>query len=210
MSASPQDDWPTDYYVGPPKHLHAAGVLSTAFNSFEDRLFSLYRHHLDLLKVPYAHSEFVYLHLPEHERLNAIKSIFSECDKDPKVVAVVDNLVEYFQWCSDTRDKLAHAEFYPMSFARKNPAAWHLTKRMSRRNPKQGYMKLELPFVRDAADKVAYGTKHSARLQIYLRLRDIPHSELPRGYLDYANEPLPEILPIPDSITLSTTPEGDP
>lgn len=44
---APQKSWPFDYYVGPPEHLHAFGVLLTPFNSFEDGIFSLYRHHLD-------------------------------------------------------------------------------------------------------------------------------------------------------------------
>jgi hypothetical protein len=207
--SDPPASWPQDYYVGPPDHLHALGVLSTAFNSFEDRLFPLYRHHLDLLKVPNGLSEFLYLSLPEHQKLNAITKVFAECEKDQNVIAVVANLIKYFQWCSDVRDKLAHAEFYPMSFAGKNPSHWHLTKRISKKDTKQGYMQIALPVIRDMADKVAYGTKHYAKVQIFLRARDFPLSELPRAYREYANEPLPEILPIPNSLKLSPSPEGD-
>jgi hypothetical protein len=206
MSESPPNDWPTEYYVGPPQHIHAFGALSTAFDSFEDRLFSLYEHHYRILKIPYELSEFTFLNLIDHQRLNAIKKTFALLEKDPKVIELVDNLIKYFQWCSDVRDKLAHAEAYPMAFFGKHTEHWHLTKRMSRRNPKQGYMQLSLTSLREMADKVAYGPKHCATLQIYLRVRDIPRSEIPRAYLDYVNEPLPEILPIPDSLELSSTP----
>ena len=57
---APKKSWPNDYYVGPADHLHAFGVLLTAFNSFEDGIFSLYRHHLDLLKVPFPFVETGY------------------------------------------------------------------------------------------------------------------------------------------------------
>jgi hypothetical protein len=207
--SNPPNEWPTEYYVGPAEHIHAFGVLSTAFNSFEDRLFPLYEHHFRVLSVPYELSEFTFLNLIDHQRLNAINKTFALLEKDSKVVAVIDNLIEYFKWCSDVRDKLAHAEAYPMAFFGKQTNHWHLTKRMSRRDPRQGYIQLSLSSLREMADKVAYGPKHCSRLQIYLRVRDFPRSELPPAYLEYADEPLPEILPIPDSLKLSPRPDSD-
>jgi hypothetical protein len=62
---APKKSWPFDYYVGPANHPHAFGVLLTAFNSFEDGIFSLYRHHLDLLKVPFPFVESGYFSLPD-------------------------------------------------------------------------------------------------------------------------------------------------
>jgi hypothetical protein len=67
-------------------------------------------------------------------------------------------------------------------------------------------MELELPKLRDMADKIEVGKKHCARLQIYLRVRDIPASQLPRGYAAYVDEPLPELLAIPDALELSPSP----
>jgi hypothetical protein len=59
VSSDPKDNWPLPHYSpGPPEHLHAFGVISTVYNSFEDSIFAIYRHHLDVLKVPYQLSEF--------------------------------------------------------------------------------------------------------------------------------------------------------
>jgi hypothetical protein len=205
---APKRSWPNDYYVGPADHLHAFGVLWTAFNSFEDGIFSLYRHHLDLLKVPFPFVETGYFSLPDDKRIEAVQTIFAQCEKDPKVVSVVSNLIQYFKWCLDVRNKLAHAESYPISFFGKKPGYWHLTKRISKKNPDQGYMQIELSSLREMADKVAYGTKHCASVVIYLRVRDIPRSQRPRAYQEYEDEPLPGILSIPKPLELSLTPDG--
>jgi hypothetical protein len=113
---APKKSWPNDYYVGPADHLHAFGVLLTAFNSFEDGIFSLYRHHLDLLKVPFPFVESGHFSLPDDKPIEALQTIFAQCDKHPKVVSVVCNLIQYFKWCLDVRNKLAHPESYPISF----------------------------------------------------------------------------------------------
>ena len=155
---APKKSWPNDYYVGPADHLHAFGVLLTAFNSFEDGIFSLYRHHLDLLRVPFPFVEGMYLSLPEDKRIEALQTIFAECEKDPNVIRLVSNLIQYFKWCLDVRNKLAHAESYPISFLGKKPGYWHLTKRISKKNPDRGYLQIELSSLRAMADKVAYGS----------------------------------------------------
>ena len=135
--------------------------------------------------------------LPDDKRIEALQTIFAQCEKDPKVVSVVSNLIQYFKWCLDVRNKLAHAKSYPISFFGKKPGYWHLTKRISKKNPDRGYMQIELSSLRDMADKVAFGTKHCASLAIYLRVRDIPRSQRPSVYQEYEDEPLPGILSIP-------------
>jgi hypothetical protein len=165
---------------------HAANPDGSNFRKGHG-IFSLYRHHLDLLKVPFSFVETGYFSLPDDKRIEALQTIFAQREKDPKVVS----LVPIFQVCLDVRNKLAHAEFYPISFLGKKPGYWHLTKRISKKNPDRGYMQIELSALRDMADKVAYGTKHCASLVIYLRVRDIPRSQRPRAYQEYEDEPLP-------------------
>jgi len=109
--------------------------------------------------VPFSFVESVYFSLPDDKRLEALQRIFAECEKDPNVISLVSNLIQYFKWCLDVRNKLAHAESYPISFFGKKPGYWHLTKRISKKNPDRGYMQIELSSLRDMADKVAYGTK---------------------------------------------------
>jgi hypothetical protein len=204
--ADSQDQWPQPgYHSGPPQHLHAFGVISTCYNAFEDGLFSLCNHHLDQLRLPYGVSDFLYHSLNEHQRLEAVSVVFAQCEKDPAVVALVDNLVKYFGWCRDVRNKLAHAEHYPAMFGGKADK-WHLSKRVSKRNSKRGYLELDLKTLRDMADKIEHGNQHCARIIIYLRVRDTPSIKLPRGYTDYVGEPLPGVLDIPDALELSPAP----
>jgi hypothetical protein len=158
--------------------------------------------------VPFPFVESVYFSLPDDKRVEALQTIFAQCEKDRKVISLVSNLIQYFKWCLDVRNKLAHAEFYPISFLGKKPGYWHLTKRIGKKNPDRGYMQIEKSALRDMADKVAYGTKHCATLVVYLRVRDIPRSQRPRVYQEYEDDPLPKTLPIPKPLQLSPTPEG--
>ena len=200
------DNWPSPaYYVGPPKHLHAFGVLSAAYNAFDDGMFRLCMHHLEFLKLPHNLAEFFYLSLNEHQRLEAIEKVFVHCEKDPNVVALVKNLIKYFDWCSDVRNKLAHAESYPAAFGGK-AGHWHLSKRRSKKDANRGYMALKLDALREMADKVERGIRHCALIQLCLRVRDIPLSQLPSAYADYADAPLPELLIIPEKLELSSCP----
>jgi hypothetical protein len=207
MSNPEEDIWPLpDYNPGPPKHLHALGVISTCYNAFEDGMFRLYLHHPDNLKLPRKLAEQFYLSLNEQQRLVAIKTIFDEYEKDSAVSAVVLNLIKYFQWSWDVRNKLVHAEHYPAAFGGK-PGKWHLSKRVGKKAPDRGYMELELQTLREMADKIELGKKHCAGLLIYLRVRDTPASQLPISYRVLADAPLPEILAIPDALELSSSPQ---
>jgi hypothetical protein len=136
------DNWPMpDYSVGPTKHLHAVGVITTLYNSFESSVCVFFRHHLDLLKVPQKVTEFMFHELNEQKRLEALRLVFTNCEKDPDTLAVILNLLEYFQWCWDARNKLAHAEHYPKSFGRLTDEL-NLTKQISKRNPTRGYIRV--------------------------------------------------------------------
>jgi hypothetical protein len=213
MSDDPDAEapWPSDYHVGPPKHLHAFGVISTVYNAFEDGMLRISAHHLEQLKVPRGVIEFFYSRLNERDRADAIQKVFTECERDPEVLGRLLNLLEHFQWCWEVRNMLAHAEHYPAMLGGK-PGKWHLSKRFSKRNPNpsRGYLELGLPELREMADQIERGKKHCAGMQIYLRIRDIGVKNLPRGYAAYEHEPLPEVLEIPESLTLSPSPEIDP
>jgi hypothetical protein len=158
------DNWPMpDYSVGPTKHLHAVGVITTLYNSFESSVSVFFRHHLDLLKVPQKVTEFMFHELNEQKRLEALGLVFTNCEKDPDTLAVILNLLEYFQWCWDARNKLAHAEHYPKSFGRLTDEL-NLTKQISKRNPTRGYITLDLATLRDIANKINRGIRQAARL----------------------------------------------
>jgi hypothetical protein len=69
--AEPVDDWPNDqtFYPGPPKHLHAVGVLASRYNVFEQLLFNLYIHHHERRRIPSRFSEQFYWSRDEQNRL---------------------------------------------------------------------------------------------------------------------------------------------
>jgi hypothetical protein len=55
-------------------------------------VFGLYRHHLDLNKVPYEFSDFIHVSLNDHLRLNLLKIVFEKCEKDAHVITVIDKI----------------------------------------------------------------------------------------------------------------------
>jgi hypothetical protein len=188
----PQDTWPDpDYHVGPQKHLHAVGVMTTLYNSLDGYTQSLFQHYFDELGMS----------------KNVLRRVFTDCEKDDAAREALMNFLEYFQWCWDARNKIAHSEHYPASFGRHKDL--HLTKPLSKRSSQRGYMTLDLATLRDVADKIRAGIKHAATLHIYLRCRDWPRASWPRGYEAHASEPLPEKLPIPSSLTLASSPGGE-
>ncbi len=202
--ADPDDKWPK-YNHAKHNHLHAIGVIAHSYNSFEEGMFSLYRHHLCLLKVRQKLIEVFYLSLNEQQRLAAIKVTFSECEK-AEARKVADSLVDYFAWCWDVRNKLIHAELYPASFGA-NLENLHLMKRLGKKTMDRGYLELELQTIRDLADKIEHGIRQCAGFQIWLRVRDGDKSSWLKPFAD---EPLPEILVVPAPLELSLRPQKGP
>jgi hypothetical protein len=199
------DSWPQPVYdPGPSKNLHALGVISILFNSFEASMFGLYRHHLDIKKVPYELTNFIHASLNEHLRLDALKIIFDKYENDRKVVSIVDNLIQYFNWCSDARNKLLHAERYPALFVKQDML--YLCKKKNKKSMETVYMIFDLHTLRETADRINCGIIQSAKVKIYLRVRDIPVSQLSPGYKDYEHEPLPRILTVPNVLEVAERP----
>src|SRR5215469_7322053 len=84
---SPNNEWPSfTYHAGQPPHLHALGVISSCYNSFERILFDLYLHHLDHKKFPRSLTEKFFLSLAERDRLGALRDVFTALEKNKRVV----------------------------------------------------------------------------------------------------------------------------
>lgn len=203
--ADPEDTWPEPQYnPGPRKHLHALGVITSCYNAFEASMFELYKHHPGHLKLPSKMTDLFYLSHNEQNRLVALKAVFTEYEKDPAVIVLIDNLIEYFEWCWDIRNKLVHAEPYPAMFGK--VGKWYIAKRLGKKTPERGYMELTLEEVREIADKIEHGKRHCAGIIIFLRIRDVGLANLSRQYRFYGDEPLPEILVVPEILELSLRP----
>ena len=146
-------------------------------------------------------SDLYYFSLNAEKQLEAIKIVYKEYETDKDVVALVENIVEYFEWCRDVRNKLLHAEHYPPMFGG-DPDTLQLTKREGKKPPKQVYVALQLNRLRGLADQIAEGKMRCASLRIYLRVRELRPTGLPYRLKLYENEPLPEKLVVPPSLEL--------
>ncbi|MEO6780567.1 MAG: hypothetical protein ABI407_05670, partial [Bradyrhizobium sp.] len=94
---------------------------------------------------------------------------------------------------------------YPSLFGGK-PDKLYLVKRASKTKPEPVYITLSVEQLREIADTIEHGKRQCAAFIIWLRLRDIPIEELPKGYGIYGGDPMPEPLEIPARITGSRCP----
>lgn len=86
----------------------------------------------------------------------------------------------------------------------------YLAKRKNKKTKKQTtkhvYVIFDLQMLRETADEIICGIVQSAKVQIYLRVRDIRRSQLSHGYKDYEHEPLPGILTVPKLLEVAERP----
>ena len=205
---SESDQWPSpDYNPGSRDHLHAIGVISMMFNAFERGLHDLYEIHPLRQRVPQRLIDLYFYSLNEDRRTQAIQKVFKSFERSPKVKAIVTNLVDYFEWCKDARNKVLHAEQYPALLGG-DPAFLHLTKKASKNNPSARYIALTVPLLRSIADKMRAGQLQCAKVRIYLRVRGRHVSELSGGLAVYKHEPLPEKLRVPRPLRLYQRPRN--
>ena len=203
--ADSEDKWPQHYNPGDPKHLHALGVIAITFASLERNLDLHFLVMAKRKKMPRRLSFLYYFNLNEEKRIEAIRMIFEEYEKDKAVVALMENLLDYFRWCRDCRNQLLHAERYPPSFGG-DRGLLYLTKRIGKQSPKPGYIKISLERLRFIADKMREGIVRSAEMHIYFRYRNLPREKIPEMYHPCVFDPLPEKLHVPETLKLSPRP----
>jgi hypothetical protein len=203
---NPQDSWPaSEYGVGQHQHVHAIGVISLLTAQFERSVDSFHAYHWREQNAPDDLIDLYYYNLNEEKRLEAIRTAFEQFEADPAVKDAINNLVRYFHWCRDARNKLLHAEPYPPSPGG-DPQLLYLIKRIDKRSRQSGYMKLSVAYLRSIAGKIRAGIVQSARISIYLRTRGLPLQKIDRQLRAYAGEPLPEPLSVPRPLRLTLKP----
>lgn len=207
--ATPKDIWPLpEYNPGPRDHLHAVGVISMGYVSLEQSIGRLYQHYPVLQGLPTDLVNLYYFRLDERHRLKAVKSMFNKYEKDERVRAVIESLVDYFQWCWEVRNALLHSQLYPALFAKKDKL--YLAKPAGKQQLETKYLALDLTALRGIADRIRIGQIRTSATILYLRYRDIPTDRLPLTLRARAPEPLPEILERPPPLELSDRPENLP
>lgn len=164
---NPQDSWPaSEYGVGQHRHVHAIGVISLLTAQFERSVDSFHAYHRREQNAPDDLIDLYYYSLNEEKRLEAIRTAFEQFEADPAVKDAINNLVRYFHWCRDARNKLLHAEPYPPSLGG-DPQLLYLIKRIDKRSRQSGYMKLSVDYLRSIAvksERVSYKVQEQASI----------------------------------------------
>jgi hypothetical protein len=191
-----EDTWPRpDYDNGPPKHVHAIGVIALTYATLQGAMGRLF-----LNRAQSKWAEKYYYLLSEEKRSEAIKALFK--DDAPSVAEAIGNIVDYFDWCRACRNNLLHAESYPSGLVPFPGGALGLTKRSKK--GASGYMALTLEELRDVANRMRGGIIQSAKIDLFVRYRG-QLQRLPEKYREHARS-LPPNLPVPKPIALASRP----
>jgi hypothetical protein len=195
--SSIEDTWPLPVYdPGPPKHVHAIGVIALTYATLQGCMDCLF-----LNRAGSEWAEKYYYILTEEKRSEAIKELFK--DDDPNVIEAIGNIVKYFDWCRAYRNILLHAESYPPGIVPSLGGALALTKRLKKGSTEPGYKALTLQELRDVADRMRAGTVQCVKIDRFLRYRGRPE-EAPEEYREHARS-LPPNLRIPKPIALASS-----
>lgn len=69
-------------------------------------MFRLYTYHLSKSGLPRELIELTYFQFDEARRLRALSAVFERYEYDLAVKERVENIVDYFDWCADSRNML--------------------------------------------------------------------------------------------------------
>jgi len=198
---SDHDIWPLpDFNPGPHEHLHAIGVISITFASFEQDLPDLWKYFADNRNI--------------HEKLNArndkdaiaeFKKLFRKHLTRSDVLDAVINLIDYFDWCQVTRNQILHSARYPKPFGK--PDEISLSKPIKKGSQESGRKDLSLDEIRDIAEKMRVGVVQCCTMDIYLRYMDQTRHNIAPVYLPYI-DCLPPLLGIPATYELKEWPKS--
>lgn len=195
----PDDAWPMLLStLGTEKHFHAIGVITTRFNSLECQLFELVAYYLRKQGVPNSVIDFMYYSLPENRKKEAARLIFSNCENDKIASALLDNLIDHYDWCSESRNRIAHSEHH--AFNRETFDKIKLSKRKNKTSAERISIDIDVKTLRMVADEIEECRMQAIQIFIYFLCRD----KQPQNFEDYmaifSYETLPEKLSIPMSL----------
>lgn len=195
------NEWPA--YEAPPKdHMHALGVISVNYNSFENVLYAIFRNPLISNGVPDKLSEYVFSEFNRQQQVEAMRVVFASYEKDPEIIDRITHLLAYFHWCYEARDTLMHAHHDKSSGG--SPARLSLSKRSKGDFAKFNFMFLSLAHLRAIADHMHEGYLFALELFAFLEHRS---GRIPSFLKDFYCA-LPSKPRIPKKIKLRDSPEA--
>jgi len=104
--------------------------------------------------------------------------VFEEFERSDKVKAVLDSNLKFFDWYSQVRNSILHAQHYPAALSADDDTLY-LVKRRNKKTNASGYLRFTLPQLRAFADRFKEGSRHCAHFFIYLRHRNVPEAKWP-------------------------------
>jgi hypothetical protein len=111
------DNWPMPVFdAGDSQHLHAVGVIAVTFVQFERSVESLFLHHPANSAVPFDLLDRYFFALSEDQRVAVTRKFYSDREPDALVKTAANNVLDFFDWAHDSRNKILHSERYPMGF----------------------------------------------------------------------------------------------
>src|SRR6266446_8933029 len=111
------DNWPLpNFDAGDAKHLHAVGVISLTFVQFERGIEDLFLHHPAQSQMPADLVQRYYYSLNEEQRIKTTRRFYQDYEADPLVRDAAENVLDFFNWAHDARNKILHSERYPVGF----------------------------------------------------------------------------------------------
>jgi hypothetical protein len=196
----PSDTWP-HYHSGPSKHVHALGVLSLEFNSFEASFFALFSHHLQTRGIPPDTLWVMFSQLHESKYESVIRGLFEQYESDKAVLDHIDHVFKHFHKCNDSRNTLLHSVHHAIAHD-----ALHMQKSIRGKFEPVQVLILPLDRLRRIADAMHDGSLYLGRLVVYLARRDgiLPDAEILNGVLGPPT--LPEKPALPDTLEPAHTP----
>jgi hypothetical protein len=192
--------------AGDTKHLHAVGVIAVTFAQFERSIEGLFLHHPANNTVPVDLINRYFFALSEDQRISTTRKFYAEHESDAAVEVALNNVLDFFDWAHDTRNKILHSERYPPGFGA-DPDILYLTKRASKRDHSSRYMKLDLPTLRATAEQMRAGIVRSAEINIHVRYRNADLSKIDQSIRIYAQSSNFPALTVPPRIELTEQPQ---
>jgi hypothetical protein len=193
------DNWPSpNFNPGPRLHLHALGVIALTFATFESGIGTLYPRISRRKGIPEETS-------PRGANalltLKLMKRFIREHESGTELGDLIENLLDYFDWCQDTRNQILHAERYPATFG--SDDVLYLIKPLEKGSTESGHFEFTLDELRDIAVKMRLGVVQCAEICLYVTHDGGgPLEQIDVKYRRFA-ERLPAKLDIPEKLRLA-------
>lgn len=201
------ETWPLPHWnPGDKDALHAVGVIALTFVQLERGVDSLFLYHPAHGQISADLLHHYFYALSEQQRIVVLRKFIRDRETDPLVIKAVENILDFFEWAHDARNKIMHSEVYPPSLGGRQDT-FYLIKRAGKRSPGSLYLAFKLPELQGVAEKMRAGVVATAEISIHVRYRDLDPSKIEASLQVYAVKPPSfTLLAVPEKIMATERP----